>query len=937
MEVDWTSLSKTISSDNQIARVWKPDLSQLNAMFYPQHRIQLAENMATDSHVLQYLVSLILNGIRYPGSEGLTKFYRWLARVPRRSVLSIFATFSVENVDVIRQRIRVEAVSKTDADTVIALLELEYDLRTDDSYLEADVDFMLEALGPRDTARPIVCYASKISPSQNLFLQKLLRARKAYKIYRTPDHIYSTDWLNLVQIPIEAGAVVTIQCFLLKSIDCDTLDYLLENGQKDLIQWLQVGLLAVALETTAEGYNRKPLLRWILSRLEALVSERTTRDQLSTHDAAVVRSVLSSGFRTALDHADTWDWAPETIYDTCCHLGCQMYYCETDLDLNNKVLQACHERNWTRAHDIASLHLSKSQNAPTDDHPSVSPDTEERLQAAVLEEDYDLIKVLLVRHSSSDFQAQRNHNAMLSRVLKFTINLHRDNAAAALAAHCNSFTGILLLLEHGRVCATSILVSQYSHWSNALRDMWCNESEVEVEDWLYRRTPHSNCNWFPCCINNGDICQDIALRALGYHAIHRSDFRLLDWLCDHRLTIGGAYVTYDLEFGDLYSYGPVQCQEEKFITVQDAWPPRVPLPSLLGIAIDRESMELVEYFLTRKPACRDSGALLYAAKKKAQSAFIEMLVRKEMTGIPASGTQYGCAALRVAIRDKNYDLVRMLARVTDVHALESVNTHEECLDVLDPLGESILRNNSIAVKILLENGGDPNVVVAFGGLDEHTPRTAGNSVLLRMTPLLVAVDVGSLPMIQLLVEQGANINRTTNMGLLRTPLQRAAEIGDFQIVEYLISKGAIINTLPVYGGATALQLAAMSGHVGIATLLVEHGADVNYPPARGPERTAFEAAAEWCRPDMMCLLVQYGAQLDLEVMEEVDVKVEVKIGVDSDAVEYQWHTIRKMRTQYERAIQFAEERGEHASKRIVERLYRESWFGLETQLQRVGA
>ncbi|KAF1365509.1 hypothetical protein EJ07DRAFT_94920 [Lizonia empirigonia] len=72
------------------------------------------------------------------------------------------------------------------------------------------------------------------------------------------------------------------------------------------------------------------------------------------------------------------------------------------------------------------------------------------------------------------------------------------------------------------------------------------------------------------------------------------------------------------------------------------------------------------------------------------------------------------------------------------------------------------------------------------------------------------------------------------MGLLRTPLQRAAEIGDFPIVQYFIAQGATIDTVPVYGSGTALQLAAMSGHVGIARLLIEHGADVNHPPARGP-------------------------------------------------------------------------------------------------------
>ncbi|KAF2633927.1 hypothetical protein BU25DRAFT_321198, partial [Macroventuria anomochaeta] len=110
----------------------------------------------------------------------------------------------------------------------------------------------------------------------------------------------------------------------------------------------------------------------------------------------------------------------------------------------------------------------------------------------------------------------------------------------------------------------------------------------------------------------------------------------------------------------------------------------------------------------------------------------------------------------------------------------------------------------------------------------------------------------------------------TSMGLLRTPLQRAAEMVDFNMVQCLIANGAIVDTASMYGADTALQLAAMSGRVGIATLLIEHGADVKYPPARGPGRTAFKAAAERCRPDMTHLPIQYGAQLDLGVVQEVE-------------------------------------------------------------------
>lgn len=111
-----------------------------------------------------------------------------------------------------------------------------------------------------------------------------------------------------------------------------------------------------------------------------------------------------------------------------------------------------------------------------------------------------------------------------------------------------------------------------------------------------------------------------------------------------------------------------------------------------------------------------------------------------------------------------------------------------------------------------------------------------------MTPLLVATDIGIQDMVEFSVDNGVEINRNSRLCLLRTSLQRVAEIGDFNLVQYLVSKSAVIDSAPVYGGGTALHLAVVSGHLGIASLLVEKAANVNYPPARGPGRMAFKAA-----------------------------------------------------------------------------------------------
>ena len=162
--------------------------------------------------------------------------------------------------------------------------------------------------------------------------------------------------------------------------------------------------------------------------------------------------------------------------------------------------------------------------------------------------------------------------------------------------------------------------------------------------------------------------------------------------------------------------------------------------------------------------------------------------------------------------------------------------------------------------------------------------------------MLAAIDSQSPTITRILVENGAEISYKRQLGIFRTPLQRAAEVGNFEITEYLVNFGAEVDTTPAFSSGTALQLAAMNGYCGIVRFLLDQGADPNYPPSQGHGRTAFEAAAEWARFDVMSLLMQRGAQLDFLVGEPLE-------------------------SQYDRAKRFAENNGCMASKRHVEHLY----------------
>ncbi|KAK7228679.1 hypothetical protein V2G26_000849 [Clonostachys chloroleuca] len=125
--------------------------------------------------------------------------------------------------------------------------------------------------------------------------------------------------------------------------------------------------------------------------------------------------------------------------------------------------------------------------------------------------------------------------------------------------------------------------------------------------------------------------------------------------------------------------------------------------------------------------------------------------------------------------------------------------------------------------------------------------------------LLQAIISNNIPMVELLLGKGANINRPAKQGLKRTPLQQACEQGGLQMVKYLLDRGADIHAPPaVNGGATALQLAAIQGNVNIVRLLLDSGAKVNEAPAAVNGRTALQGAAENGRVSVLDLLLVEG-------------------------------------------------------------------------------
>jgi ankyrin repeat protein len=96
--------------------------------------------------------------------------------------------------------------------------------------------------------------------------------------------------------------------------------------------------------------------------------------------------------------------------------------------------------------------------------------------------------------------------------------------------------------------------------------------------------------------------------------------------------------------------------------------------------------------------------------------------------------------------------------------------------------------------------------------------------------LFSAADAGQLPILELLVAAGADINapKASSSTAPEGVVDTAAGEGHLEVVRWLLDRGAVINH--VVGGAPrcfALTAAAFRGRLDVVKLLVERGAWIN--------------------------------------------------------------------------------------------------------------
>ena len=133
-----------------------------------------------------------------------------------------------------------------------------------------------------------------------------------------------------------------------------------------------------------------------------------------------------------------------------------------------------------------------------------------------------------------------------------------------------------------------------------------------------------------------------------------------------------------------------------------------------------------------------------------------------------------------------------------------------------PLHHAVKEGRLRDIQRLIQNGADVN---------KTTGQSSGPTATRFFSPLHIAVQEGQHEALKLLLAvNGIKVDKMKTAN--ETPLYLAAEKGDIEAVNLLIAKNADVNK-EARGGFTPLWAAASNGHAEVVKLLIDAGASVS--------------------------------------------------------------------------------------------------------------
>jgi ankyrin repeat protein len=899
------------SSSLQLPTGALPSTMNINAILYSIQPNLIALTPGNKTEMLPlYLITTLLNNTIHAGYSPLKDAYQWLKALPRSTTLYLMNTLPASIVDPLKERIFAAAIKAGDEDIVQNMLALNADpweaIMMDQQAQHAPITPLeyVTRNGSLSVAKKLVQHMCRSASPQKLdqLVMDLLDWCKGWSHSLIRNSLRVPEWVDLVYIVLSARSDQVDICITADSGDFCFAKRIIEHEENDLGIWFRVDILEKCLHGVQQCKSSVLLRMTLLHGFETLkklpkkllppkiilmyVLLYAAEAQQRWAIQATLRAFHVLGYRFGDDtstnstlelsitqafHNDDWAWACRQINDELCILQTQIRKPSLGQSLETqkaRITRAIQQRN--------------------------------------LESAYDLLK------------GKDSYNICWRYAIKVALKLGTYQAAVKIIQRMEAqvgsgYYGLVVRLRYGHTEAISTLLQSAPQWQTALEAANKYGEFGALADLACRNT--SEIPYLTLAehvIMYDKNLEQIVLRVLAYHAIEANDYGLFQWLLKLGMDIDEIVhcEAQDHDKIDIVKRPLLYGKSAFCSTIIDRTSNKSYVwPSLLAVVAQHNRHPWIKFLLDAGADGADSMALLRAVEHKAHNSTIHTLLRAAKDQRRFSRRPYGTKALASAVLQRDLDTIDILCEEVDVDAVEaSTEEYTRGKSFLSPMGTAIVHGENEMLSALLQRGASPNAFITYHGLSLLDATSAFPS---RVTPLLAAIDMQHVSMVMKLVESGAEIDYSQKYGLTRMPLQRAAEIGHFDILRFLVDKRASIDTTPVYSGATALQLAAMSGYVGIVAFLLEHGANPNFPPAEGEGRTAFEAAAEWGRIDTMLLLMQAGVQLDM------------KVGSPPES-------------QYERARRFAEKNGYPASKRYVHHLYTQTSEAQRKDAQNLG-
>ena len=194
-------------------------------------------------------------------------------------------------------------------------------------------------------------------------------------------------------------------------------------------------------------------------------------------------------------------------------------------------------------------------------------------------------------------------------------------------------------------------------------------------------------------------------------------------------------------------------------------------------------------------------------------------------------------------------LIEHGADVNKIDDYEDDYGHEHNDTGYTPIHLAADNYNANFIKLLLENGADPNIQDNKNHYNALHHIVSGNVRYLDH-------EEDAIEAIELLISHDVNINAESWKH--KTPLHLAIKSGLTKISKYLIEHGANVN-IEDRNSYTPLHLASMLGNFEVVKSLLEHCANPNVD--HGADDTPLHLGIKSLNVDVVNLLIQYGADM----------------------------------------------------------------------------